>query len=368
MSKVPQRETLKEEPKRQFRYRNVVFTVNNWTGEMYTHICNCDADYIVIGKEVGAYGTPHLQGYAEWHGTKQLSWVQVQERLGGHAWFQARKGTPEQAANYCKEDGDFFERGRRNNPGAAAVIEDVKDQMIEGLKVNEIVLATPYLYHQYGRTMHKIESVLALQKFRTWRTVGVWFYGPTGTGKSYDALLGYTPDTHYIFPNDPNGWWDGYEGQEIVVFNDFRGEVKYNFLLQLLDCYPMTVPRRNLGPTPFLARTVYFTSSMHPRDMYAGLDDHKDGIDQLLRRIISIIHKTQPFLQNVSESSGVIVKPRDDSNRYLEWLEQQAVANRQRRGDVYRILGRSNRQLALPEIVADLSATHPARGLVLPDT
>ena len=36
-----------------------------------------------------------------------------------------------------------------------------------------------------------------------------------------------TVTSHYIVPND-NGWWDNYEGQETIVFNDFRGGLPFS--------------------------------------------------------------------------------------------------------------------------------------------
>ena len=65
--------------------------------------------------------------------------------------------------------------------------------------------------------------------------------------------------------------------------NDFRGDVKYGELLQLVDKWPYQVSRRGREPTPFLARKVVVTSSMHPRDVYSGIAE-KDSIAQLERR------------------------------------------------------------------------------------
>jgi hypothetical protein len=111
-----------------------------------------------------------------------------------------------------------------------------------------------------------------------------WVYGPTGTGKSHYAFSNYSPETHYVYPND-GGWWDGYVGQEVVIINEFRGGIMYSELLDLLDKYPKQVRRRGREPVPFLAKLIIITSSKHPCSCYDGVYQEDDSIDQLLRRI-----------------------------------------------------------------------------------
>jgi hypothetical protein len=87
------------------------------------------------------------------------------------------------------------------------------------------------MYHQYGRTLHKIEDIVLRTKYRSWMTTCTWYYGPTATGKSHRAFEGFNPITDYVWADD-NGWQDGYTGQPRVIINDFRGDIiKYNELL-----------------------------------------------------------------------------------------------------------------------------------------
>lgn len=86
---------------------NWCFTLNNYTDEEIVAIKAIDYKYLVFGYEVGENGTPHLQGYIEL--TKRLRFGGVKKLFPPRVHLEARRGTAEEAADYCKKDGVFFE-------------------------------------------------------------------------------------------------------------------------------------------------------------------------------------------------------------------------------------------------------------------
>lgn len=286
--------------------RNYCFTWNNYTESDYeglkTKLSEKDVNYWVIGKEIGDSGTPHLQGYVMFANPRATGGLK--KKYGAKIHWEYRMGTHEQARDYCKKgeqpkdewkqmgsigpnwskNAIYEEWGKEPEQGKRNDLNELKNRILSGATtVDEIVVDDPMKFHQYGRTLNKIEDLALRKKFRTAMTQGFWYWGETGVGKSHIAFTGYNPEVDYLYPND-NGWWDGYTGQKRVIINDFRGEIPYNMLLQLIDKWPMVVRRRGREPVPFVSEQVIITSSLPPQEVYWRRDE-QDSIAQLLRRV-----------------------------------------------------------------------------------
>lgn len=263
------------------------FTINNWSEEERVTCMKLDCSYMVFGEEVGEEGTPHLQGYVEFDSMKRTG--QVCKLLGGRARVAGRKGTGKQASDYCKKGGDdacIYERGEMaiSEQGKRVDLVEIRTKMqFEGLKVDNILMENPMMYHQYGRTLNAMEDKVLRGNWRKEMSKALWIHGGTGTGKSHYVFQNFHTDTHYVWPNDGK-WWDGYRQQETVIFNDFRGEIAYNEILQIIDKWPYNVCRRNREPMPFTSKYVIITSSIPPEEVYKRRCK-EDSIKQLMRRV-----------------------------------------------------------------------------------
>nr|QRI44123.1 MAG: replication-associated protein [Cressdnaviricota sp.] len=287
------------------KFRHVCFTLNNWTQEEYDRIASLECRYLVIGKEVGEQGTPHLQGYIEFNGQKTLRTL---KKMLPRCHIESRKGTPKQAANYCKEDGDYIEKGEISKQGERTDLTELQTAINERTQtVQQIRQNNPMIYHQYGRTLNTLEDDLMEQTYRTQKTHGTWLWGGTGAGKSHLAFKNFTTNTHYVWKLNDNGWQDGYKQQPTVIIDDFRGTIAYDEMLRMIDSHPnYTVPRRGRAPIPFTSTHVIITSSLPPTEVYHRRHE-KDSIEQLTRRIQ--IYELPSQFKNASEVLGVILNP-----------------------------------------------------------
>lgn len=334
------------------RQNSYVFTINNYTPETLKTIqdyldTNSCCRYLSYGEEVGASGTPHIQGYIEFFDGKGKTASAFNKscnlKKGGN-WANClrRLGTPEEASGYTKkgsaskpdEGYSIFHSnpdkswtghsyGELSKQGERTDLKEIVDQIMAGtLKVNTIKRENPMLYHKYGRTLNDCEDLYLRSQFRTEMTEGVWLFGPTGVGKSHLAFQDYDPDNVYEWKKDDKGWQDGYTGQEVVVINEFRGDtMKYDHLLELVDKWPKTVSRRGREPVPFLAKLVIITSSLSPEEVFCNRAK-KDNIAQLYRRF-TVKQLAAPPAQTIDSppkrsaraskllesSGGVIIRP-----------------------------------------------------------
>lgn len=66
-------------------------TINNWTQDIYDKLLTVKTDYKIIGKEVGASGTPHLQVYL--FNRNKLGFNMLKKNFPT-SHIEAAKGTP----------------------------------------------------------------------------------------------------------------------------------------------------------------------------------------------------------------------------------------------------------------------------------
>lgn len=140
------------------KYRNMsqakhwCFTLNNYTTANLTQLRNLGdkVSYVVFGRETGASGTPHLQGFVSF--AKRTRRNQVIREIG-QAHCTVARDVP-RSIEYCKKDGDFEEFG--TPPGGTGVrsdLESFKQDVKEGkLKsLDEVRECHSDVYAKYPR-------------------------------------------------------------------------------------------------------------------------------------------------------------------------------------------------------------------------
>jgi len=274
------------------KFRNFCFT----SFETTEPVINDDIRFLAYGQETcPTTNKQHWQCYLTMKNQKRFTEMKkfFKSWLGADVHFEPMNGSLKDNEKYCSKEGKYKEFGSKPKPGNRTDLIDLKEDIFNGSKtVDDICCDDPMIYHQYGRTLSKLEDIYMRKQFRTEMTKGIWYYGSTGVGKSHIAFENYSADTHYNVPND-QGWWDGYTQQPTCIINDFRGNIPYNELLQLVDKWPHCVRRRCREPMPFTSKTVIITSSLPPDEVYKNRNE-KDNIEQLLRRFTVVRLDAQP--------------------------------------------------------------------------
>lgn len=96
------------------RSRGWCYTINNYDEYQKESIKLIRCKYHVFGEEKGEQkDTPHLQGFLYFENPQRGSTIESKLKAGtaNHAHLETQAGTPLQAAEYCKKDGNFWECG-----------------------------------------------------------------------------------------------------------------------------------------------------------------------------------------------------------------------------------------------------------------
>lgn len=118
--------------------RNWCFTVNNYSEDDYTKVLNYhEAGYVIIGKEKGKNGTPHLQGYIQ---MKKKCRLTAMKKINNSAHWEVARGNFEENKKYCSKDGDFEEQGTPTEIGKKKVdMPKAVAQTLSGTSVQEMM-------------------------------------------------------------------------------------------------------------------------------------------------------------------------------------------------------------------------------------
>lgn len=269
---------------RQPKSRYWVFTVPNPEGLIDAE--NADGlVYLVYQHEISHETMlPHFQGYCEWK--NEVTRTTVQRRLEiGNAHCEIRRGTQEQAIAYATKedtrvDGPYTFGTPMAGRGRRMDLEDLRQAIRSGQSELEIADQHFNSFIRYNRGIKEYRRLV--QPKRTWKTEVIVCFGKPGTGKS-KWVQRQAPDAYW---KPRSQWWCGYEGQADVVIDDFYGWLPFDFMLRLLDEYPLLVETKG-GQAQFMAKRIFITSNKLPEEWYG--EDTRFDKDALYRRIDKLV-------------------------------------------------------------------------------
>jgi hypothetical protein len=273
--------------------RHTCWTINNWTPDELDWARSYPTKlksvrYHCFSQEVGENGTPHLQGYTAW--TTTMSLEVFKRKAGGRLHYEPDvQGSAKQNRDYCA--GLVEKKGNTRNPtfeefgelpaqGDRADWRKAVDQVRARLPVVDVIIEQPHL----------LPTIRALERYATLsrqppkdRDVRVLYItGPPGCGKTRAIHEAY-PDAYW----KPEGeWWDGYEGQPVVVLDDYYSDIRYSQALRVLDRYPLRLPVKG-GFVPAEFTTVLITSNAELDEQYPSIPPKRR--EALYRRIYCVI-------------------------------------------------------------------------------
>lgn len=240
-------------------------------------------DYLVYQREQGTNkedSAPHWQGYVEFTSVRRLSAVKT--FIGDSKMHcEVKKGTRTQATNYCKKPTGpdnivihpFREHKSVRYIAEAAPREGKQclidySQQADFAKAGKLDDVAPVvvLKHPNG-----VRMLLSMEKFdKVYPTELYIYYGPSGTGKTTAVKQFAERHDLRVYVAPPSGWFCRYDGEEIILFDEFRGAATCppEMLFQMCDTTSVLLPTKG-GQVPHKAKYIFITSHMSP-DYWPG--------------------------------------------------------------------------------------------------
>jgi len=228
----------------------------------------------------------HLQGYIEFDAPVRLN--HVKKFFGPKKpHLEVARGDWKQNLEYCTKPDTAYpdlqplfiptvekweechqQQGKRND------LADAVETLRTKKRLRDVAESHPTTFVKYHKGFSVLLSHLFPPRDSAYKPRTVRYYwGPTNSGKTSEVYAEFDAAEIYV-KECSHKWWDGYQGQVVVLFDDFDGvtfdSVKAIPIVELLRCldrYPHQVETKG-GMVPLSALTTTFIiTSNHPFEL-----------------------------------------------------------------------------------------------------
>ncbi len=241
--------------------------------------------YAIYGEEkCPETETTHWQSYVELFKPARFATIKKMY-TDDTIHIEVRKGTREQARNYCKKDEKWAEHGVWiEGQGSRTDLAPIMAELASGSTIGDIMLEHPEVYCRYRNGLKDVAAEYAKRASESWREVEVILHtGPTGIGKTRHAMTEAT----YKIQGSQLKWWQDYQGEKVICIDEYNNNVPIDELLALLDGYTLRLDVKGSNTyaqwTKVLITTNLRKEEIHPQ----AKDAHRAA---LFRRITSFVN------------------------------------------------------------------------------
>lgn len=257
--------------------------------------------YGIYQEEIGSALNYHIQGYIE---LDKHATVRELRAINGAIHWEKRKGSREQARDYCRkletrkpnttplEDGIWLANINGLGPGLRRMVESAQD----GERLGDIVDADPETFVRYRGGIEQLVARAQRKRHRAeLRDVKiVWIIGASGSGKSM-AVYNHIKNREFYRKRN-HKWWSGYEGEPIVWWDDFSPrDVDFTDLLAYLDRYGVEGETKG-GHVQLIYTEIYITSVESPIGGDFGYPDPRGELSRRLNGKIVVKQQGQDII------------------------------------------------------------------------
>lgn len=264
-------------------------TINNPVDKGYDHqkiidiVSNLKSViYWCMADEIGENGTYHTHVFLCSKSGVRFSTIKKNFE-GGH--FEMCRGSASENRDYVQKSGKW-EKDRKKETcvpgtfqefgdmpieakGNKISFDDVYDLIASGLSTMDIVTEYPSLILQMDKIEYSRQLFLREKYKTTRRELEVtYIYGASRTGKTRSVMDKFGYDKVYRV-TDYKHPFDNYNGQDVIIFEEFRSSLALPEMLNYLDNYPVELRCRYANKQALYTK-VYVISNIALTDQYPG--------------------------------------------------------------------------------------------------
>lgn len=246
--------------------------------------------YMCRGRETcPKTGRIHYQGWIQFVNKKRMGGVK--KIMGSKSLhLEPCMGSEHQNDKYCKKDGDWWEKGVFKCQGQRTDMEAIKKAIDDEESMK--VIADDHFgdYIRYHKGFEAYRALVQKAKAKEFRKVEVEvLWGRTGTGKTREGMK----QAGYKIEGSEMEWWDGYEGEQTILIDEYDSQVSLPRLLNILDGYQLRLPIKG-GFTYARWTKVIITSNIDPREWHPNAKPfHREALMRRLTKVTEMCHSVQ---------------------------------------------------------------------------
>ncbi|MPM19006.1 hypothetical protein SDC9_65424 [bioreactor metagenome] len=176
--------------------------------------------------------------------------------------------------------------------GKSKDAEKILALLADGADNLEIIQTVPAAMMAIDK-VDRTRSILRDTEFKKkWRVLDVTYvFGLTGAGKTQAIMEKYGYEACYRVTDYKNPF-DSYDGQDVLLFEEFRQDLKISHMLNYLDGYPLQLPCRYFNRQACFTR-VYIVTNIPLEDQYKGIQrESPETWQAFIRRIHRVVEYT----------------------------------------------------------------------------
>ena len=260
--------------------------------------------YACMADEIGECGTPHTHVYLVFRNAVMFS--TIHNRFYG-AHIEYAHGSHHENRDYVLKTGKWLEDEKHETsidgtfeelgeiPEERTARQKESDAILKMLKDGasdlEIIENFPSAMNRLPHINNARQTLLKERYKNEFRRLSVhYIWGKTGVGKTRGVMEKYGYENVYHVTNYKNPF-DQYDGQAVMLFDEFRSSLPIADMLKYLDGYPLMLPCR-FSDRVACYTEVYVVSNIPIDKQYTDIQNYEPETWQAwLRRFNCIVEQ-----------------------------------------------------------------------------